>query len=53
MTLNPKVQVELPKTGVIVRRSGNYPAVYKVLNFYQNEKGQPACNRVNIGKFDS
>jgi hypothetical protein len=52
LTLNPKIQVELPESGVVVRRSGKYPAVYKVLRSYRNEKGQPASVRVNIGKFD-
>ncbi|MDR2460029.1 MAG: hypothetical protein LBE38_04490 [Deltaproteobacteria bacterium] len=48
MTLNPKLQVELQENG----NSSNYPAVYKVLKTYRNEKGQPTCERVNIGKFD-
>lgn len=52
MTLNSKIQVELPATGVIVRRSGPYPAVYKVLSSFRNEKGQPTNKRVNIGKLD-
>jgi hypothetical protein len=52
MTLNAKVQVELPSKGIIVCRSGGYPAVYKVLRTYRNEKGQPTNDRVNIGKLD-
>ncbi|MDR2367769.1 MAG: hypothetical protein LBF58_06635 [Deltaproteobacteria bacterium] len=52
MTLNPKVQVPVPAKGVVVRRSGAYPAVYKVLRSYRNGKGQPTNDRVNIGKLD-
>jgi transposase len=53
MTLNAKIQVPIPDKGVVVRRSGAYPAVYKVLRSYRNEKGQPTNDRVNIGKFDN
>jgi hypothetical protein len=53
VTLNPKIQVELPSQGIIVRRSGPYPAVYKVLQTYRDQTGQPTNQRVNIGKFDS
>jgi hypothetical protein len=52
MTLNTRIQVDLPKSGVIVRRSGKYPAVYKVLRSYRNDKGHPTSDRVNIGKLD-
>jgi transposase len=52
MTLNPNVQVKIPEHGVVVRNSGPYPAVYKVIRTYRNEKGQPAHDRVNIGKKD-
>jgi transposase len=52
MTLNAKVQVPIPKSGVVVRRSGHYPAVYKVTRTYRNQKGQPTNDRVNIGKLD-
>jgi hypothetical protein len=52
MTLNAKVQVPIPTIGIVVRRSGPYPAVYKVTRSYRNEKGQPTNDRVNIGKLD-
>jgi transposase len=52
MTLNPKIQVQVPAHGVVVRRSGNRPTVYKVLRYYRNEKGQPTNERVDIGKLD-
>ncbi|MDR1658650.1 MAG: transposase [Deltaproteobacteria bacterium] len=42
----------IPTIGVVVRRSGPYPAVYKVTRSYRNEKGQPTNDRVNIGKLD-
>jgi transposase len=52
MTLNAKIQVPIPSSGVVVRRSDTYPAVYKVIRSYRNEKGQPTNERVNIGKLD-
>jgi hypothetical protein len=52
MTLDPKTQVPIPEHGVIVRRSGNRPTVYKVIRSYRNEKGQPTNDRVDIGKLD-
>jgi hypothetical protein len=42
MTLDAKVQVELPSKGVIVRRTGDYPAVYKVKRYFQTRKATPA-----------
>ncbi|MDR2353898.1 MAG: hypothetical protein LBF22_12245, partial [Deltaproteobacteria bacterium] len=53
MTLDVKVQVELPSKGVIVRRTGDYPAVYKVKRYFRDEKGYPSSERVNIGKLDT
>jgi len=46
------IKVPLPKDGIIIRRVGKYRYVYKVLNTYRNEKGQPTNTRVSIGKFD-
>jgi transposase len=46
------IKVPLPEIGIIIRRSGKYRYVYKVLNTYRNEKGQPTNTRVSIGKFD-
>ncbi|MDR1052061.1 MAG: transposase [Deltaproteobacteria bacterium] len=53
MTLDPKVQVELPSQGVIVRRSGKHPTVYKVTETFRTEDGKPDNRRVGIGKYDS
>ena len=52
MALSSKVKVEMPAEGVTVRRSGRYRTVYKVLRSYRNEKGQPTCERVAIGRLD-
>jgi hypothetical protein len=52
MDLNSKIKVDLPDEGVIVRRSGAYPTVYKVIRSYRNAKGQPTNERVTIGKLD-
>jgi transposase len=46
------IKVPLPKDGIIIRRVGKYRYVYKVLNTYRNEKGQPTNTRVSIGKAD-
>jgi len=53
MALCSKVKVPLPDAGVTVRRSGRYATVYKVLKAYRNEKGQPTCARVSIGRLDA
>jgi hypothetical protein len=52
MTLNQKIQVELPEKGVTVRRLGIRQTVYKVIRCYRNETGQPTNDRVEIGKLD-
>ena len=46
------IKVPMPEDGIIIRRTGNYRYVYKVLNTFRNEKGQPTNTRVSIGKFD-
>jgi len=52
MPLCSKTKVELPKEGVMVRRSGKYRTVYKVTRTFRNSKGQPTNERVTIGKLD-
>jgi transposase len=52
VTLDPKVQVELPAEGVTVRRSGDRQTVYKVIRSYRDNKGHPNNDRVVIGKLD-
>lgn len=52
MALNSKVQVEMPKKGVIVRNSGKHRYVYHVTRTYRNELGQPTNDRVSIGRLD-
>ena len=51
--LNSRVSVPLPKTGVIIRRSGKYQYVFKVLSTFRNDKGQPSNTRVSIGRLDA
>lgn len=53
MALNSRIKVEMPKSGIIMRKSGKYQYVYKVLKAYRNEKGQPTNDRVCIGKLDA
>jgi transposase len=52
MSLCSKIQVDLPKEGITIRRSGKYQTVYKVTSAYRNYKGQPTSKRVTIGKMD-
>lgn len=52
MALCPKFQVELPKKGIIVARSGKYPYVYHVEATYRNKKGIPDHKKRSIGKLD-
>jgi len=52
MPLNSKIQVPLPKKGIIVRTNGSCPYVYKVTSTFRNEKGQPTNTRQLIGKLD-
>jgi transposase len=41
--------VPLPDSGLIIRKSGKYKYVYKVLRTYRNTKGQPTNDRKLIG----
>ena len=52
MALCSKVKVEMPKAGVMVRRSGKYRTVYKVTKTFRNSKGKPTNERVAIGRLD-
>jgi len=52
VALCSKVKVALPGEGVIVRKSGKYRSVYKVTKTFRNAKGQPACERITIGRLD-
>jgi transposase len=42
----------MPDDGIIIRRSGKYRYVYKVIDTFRNEKGQPTNTRVSIGRSD-
>ena len=53
IVLSSKNIVSLPDSGIIVRRSGKYHYVYKVLETFRNEKGQPTNARRLIGRLDS
>jgi len=50
--LSSKITVPLPESGIIVRRGGKYQYVYKVLETFRNEKGQPTNTRRLIGRLD-
>ena len=51
--LSSKNTTPLPESGIIVRRSGKYQYVYKVLETFRNDKGQPTNTRRLIGRLDS
>jgi hypothetical protein len=51
--LSSKNTVPLPEKGIIVRRSGKYRYVYRVLETFRNDKGQPTNSRKLIGRLDS
>jgi transposase len=53
MALCSKTKVPLPDSGLIIRRSGKYQYVYKVLSTYRAENGQPTNTRRAIGKLDT
>jgi hypothetical protein len=42
----------MPAAGVVVRRSGPYHTVFKILRSYRNVKGVPTSDRIVIGKMD-
>lgn len=52
MALSNRIKVPLPDKEIIVRGTGKYRYVYKVLSTFRNEKGQPSNTRVTIGRLD-
>jgi hypothetical protein len=52
MTLNPNIQVPLPKSSIIVSSSGKTAYVYRATEAFRNEKNQPTNTCVLIGKLD-
>jgi len=52
MALSAKLKVPLPDKGIMVRRSGTYHYVYKIIRSYRNDKGQATSERISIGKLD-
>jgi len=53
MPLNSGLKVQLPESGVIVRKSGKYNYVYKVIKTFRTEFGKPTNTRRIIGKVDT
>ena len=53
MTTTNRGKVPLPDSGIIVRRSGKYSYVYKVIKTFRTESGQPTNERKLIGKLDA
>jgi len=51
--LSSKNTVPLPESGIIVRRSAKYHYVYRVLETFRNDKGQPTNTRRLIGRLDA
>ena len=45
-------KVQLPESGIIIRRSGKYRYVYKVIKTFRTKSGQPTNERKPIGKLD-
>jgi transposase len=52
MVLCSKLQVPLPKQGIIIRKTGKHQYVYKVTKTYRNKNKQPTNTRTAIGKLD-
>ena len=52
MALDKSVQVALPEHGIAYKKVSGKTYVYYVTATYRNEKGQPTCDRVSIGKPD-
>ena len=52
MALCSQTKVPLPDSGLIIRRSGKYQYVYKVLSTFRTESGQPTNTRRAIGRLD-
>ena len=52
MALDKSVQVALPEHGIAYKKISGNTYVYYVTATYRNEKGQPTCDRVSIGRLD-
>ena len=52
MALDKSVQVDLPERGIAYKKVSGKIYVYYVTAAYRNEKGQPTCDRVSIGRLD-
>ena len=52
MALDNSVKVPVPEHGAVKRRMGDKVYLYYATAVYRNEKGQPTCDRVSIGRFD-
>lgn len=52
MALNGEVKVPVPEHGAVKRRMGDKIYLYYATAVYRNEKGQPTCDRVSIGRYD-
>jgi transposase len=52
MTLNSKVQVDIPEKGIFINHKADYHPVYKNIRYYRNKQGTPTKERVLIGKWD-
>jgi len=52
MALDESVQVDLPERGIAYKKVSGKTYVYYVTAAYRNEKGQPTCDRVSIGRLD-
>ena len=52
MSLKSGLKVPLPEKGIIIRKSGKYRYVYKVLSTFRTESGQATNKRMAIGKID-
>lgn len=53
MALDQSVQVALPEHGIAYKKISGKTYVYFVTATYRNEKGQPTCDRVSIGRLDT
>lgn len=52
MALDRSVQVALPEHGIAYKKISGKTYVYYVTATYRNEKKQPTCDRVSIGRLD-
>ena len=50
MSRKIEVKVEIPSKGVVKKRVKNAVYAYYAIKSYRNEKGNPTCDRVCIGK---